>query len=168
LKKNSGALPTASSLSSPVRVWRVCRKEHVAFDGQGGRITSGRWHHRGSPVVYTAGSLALAALEFFVHIPAGINLAEFVAVSADIPDRLKVENLSPAELPEAWRNPYHIEDLRDAGTEWLLSRRTVALAVPSAVIPIENNYLLNPLHKDFARIRVHPPEPFEFDYRMWK
>jgi RES domain-containing protein len=151
-----------------VRVWRISRREHAAFDGEGGRVTSGRWHHRGVPVVYTGGSLALAALEFFVHLSASISLVEFVAISADIPDRLKIETLSPAELPAQWRKPENGEALRDAGTEWLRARRSAVLAVPSAVIPIETNYLLNPGHKDFTRIHINPPEAFEFDYRMWK
>ena len=151
-----------------MRVWRISRHEYAAFDGEGGKITSGRWHHRGFPIIYTGGSLALAALEFFVHLPFGISLTGFVAVSADIPDRFGVEPLDMTTLPKQWRNQDHIETLRDAGTEWLRTRPTAVLAVPSAVIPVETNYLLNPAHKDFKRIRINPPEPFEFDYRMWK
>ena len=151
-----------------MRVWRIARREHAAFDGEGGKITSGRWHHQGIPVVSTGGSLALAALEFFVHLPPGIRLTNFVAVSADIPDRLKIETLDLARLPAKWREHGHVETLRDAGTEWLRARRTAVLAVPSAVIPIETNYLLNPAHKDFKYVRIHSPELFEFDIRMWK
>ena len=119
-------------------------------------------------MIYTGGSLALAALEFFVHLPPGISLAGFVAVSADIPDRLRIETLDVAKLPAQRRNHKSIETLRDLGTEWLRTRSSAVLAVPSAVIPIEANYLLNPAHKDFERVRVNPLQPFEFDYRMWK
>jgi RES domain-containing protein len=151
-----------------VRVWRISRKEYAAFDGEGGRITSGRWHHRGFPVIYTGGSLALAAIEFFVHLPSGISLTGFVAVSADMPARLRIESVDMTKMPAHWRNPESGEALRDAGTEWLRARTSAVLCVPSAVIPVESNYLLNPGHKDFKRIRINPPEPFEFDYRMWK
>lgn len=151
-----------------MRVWRISRQEHAAFDGEGGRITSGRWHRRGFPVVYTGSSLALAALEFFVHLPPGIRLTGFVAIAADIPERLKIETLDMTKVPAQWRSHESIDALQDAGTEWLRARTTAVLAVPSAVIPIETNYLLNPNHKDFKRIRINSPEPFEFDYRMWK
>jgi len=151
-----------------VRVWRISRREYAAFDGEGGKITSGRWHHRGFPIIYTGGSLALAALEFFVHLQPEIRLTGFVAGSADIPDRFEIETLDMTTLPRQWRSQDHIEALRDAGTQWLRARTTAVLAVPSAVIPVETNYLLNPTHKDFKRVRINPPEPFEFDYRMWK
>jgi len=151
-----------------VRVWRISRQEYAAFDGEGGNVTSGCWHHRGLRVIYTGGSLALAALEFFVHLQPEISLTGFVAGSADIPDGFKIETLDMTTLPRQWRNLDHTETLRDAGTEWLRGRRSAVLAVPSAVIPVETNYLLNPAHKDFKRIRINPPEPFEFDYRMWK
>lgn len=151
-----------------MRVWRISRQEYAAFDGEGGKVTSGRWHHRGLPIIYTGGSLALAALEFFVHLQPEISLTGFVAISADIPDRFNIDTLDMTTLPKQWRGQDHIEALRDAGTEWLRSRTTAVLAVPSAVIPVETNYLLNPAHKDFKRIRINPPEPFDFDHRMLK
>jgi RES domain-containing protein len=151
-----------------MRVWRISRRENAAFDGAGGKITSGRWHHRGLPVIYTGGSLALAALEFLVHLPSGISLTGYVAVCAHIPDRLRIEVVDMAKLPAEWRYHGNIETLRERGTVWLKARTSAVLAVPSAVIPIESNYLLNPAHKDCKQIRINPPEPFEFDYRMWK
>ena len=60
------------------------------------------------------------------------------------------------------------EDLAEIGTRWIQARNTLVLAVPSAIIPRELNYLLNPLHPRFKRIRVGPPEPFFFDPRLWK
>jgi len=151
-----------------MQVWRICRPEHSAFDGEGGKVVSGRWHHRGQPIVYTAGSLALAALEFYVHLSPGVDLRRFLAISANIPSRLRIEVLNASSLPPRWREARHIDHLRDIGMEWLNAGRTAVLAVPSAVVPVERNYLLNPSHKSFGQIRISKPQPFEFDYRMWK
>ena len=151
-----------------MRVWRISALAHGAFDGAGGRIASARWNRRGMPIIYTAGSLALAALEFFVHLPPDLMLKRLVAVSADIPESLKRDRIEVANLPAEWRSDRHVERLRDLGMEWLKTARTAVLDVPSAVIPQDRNYLLNPAHPHFSRVRVDPPEPFEFDYRMWK
>lgn len=151
-----------------MRVWRICRSEHAAFDGEGGKLASGRWHHRGLPIVYTAGSLALAAMEFYVHLSPGIELRRFIAISADVPERLKIETVEAAALPAHWRDARYTDRLRDIGMEWLHTGRTAVLAVPSAVVPVEQNYLINPRHKAFGQIRINAPQPFEFDYRMWR
>ena len=151
-----------------MRVWRISRPEHKTFDGEGGRLASGRWHHRGLPIVYTSGSLSLAAVEFFVQLPPGLTLHQFVATSADIPDSLISEKVTMASLPGTWRQQDYLERTRDQGSEWLKAMTSAVMAVPSAVIPIESNYLINPRHKHFSRITIHSSEPFEFDTRMWK
>ena len=151
-----------------MRVWRISRREHRSFDGAGGRIANARWNRRGAPVVYTAGSLALAALEFLVHLPPDLNLKGLVAVSADIPESVSRETIEIFKFPAEWRDIRHVDRLRDLGMDWLAAARTAVLVVPSAVIPQDRNYLLNSAHPHFTRIRINPPEAFEFDYRMWK
>lgn len=44
--------------------------------------------------------------------------------------------------------------------------RRQASAVPSAVIPAEANYLLDPLHPEFRRIWIGRPRKFETDLRL--
>jgi len=151
-----------------VRVWRISKREFCAFDGEGGRIANARWHRRGARIIYTAGSLALAALEFFLHLPPDLDLKRLVAVPADIPDSLKTLTIRVSDLPAEWRADRNLEKLRDLGMDWLKTARTAVLSVPSFVIPAEQNYLLNPTHARFSRIHVHPPEPFDFEYRLWK
>jgi RES domain-containing protein len=118
-------------------------------------------------VVYTSGSLALAALELFVHVD--IDLApDLVAIPADIPDNIAIETVKIESLPKDWPRYPAPEALKGVGTSWLTKTSTAILSVPSAVIPEERNYLLNPAHRDFKRIRVRKPIPFRFDQRMWK
>jgi RES domain-containing protein len=122
----------------------------------------------GTPVIYTSASLSLAALELFVHLDIDIVPPNLVAIRAEIPDFLTVEAVKVASLPKNWRGYPAPEALKDIGTTWAAKGSTPILAVPSAVIPEERNYLLNPAHADFKRIRVHRSVPFHFDPRVWK
>jgi len=151
-----------------VRVWRICSKKHQRFDGEGARLYGGRWNHVGTSVVYTSGSLSLAALELFVHVDIDIAPDDLVAVQADVPNSLAMETIKIEGLPKNWRRYPAPEALQDIGTAWATKASTAILAVPSAVIPEELNYLINPAHRDFKRIRIQKPLPFHFDPRMWK
>jgi RES domain-containing protein len=129
-------------------------------------LHGGRWTRPGVPVVYTSASLALAALEVFVNLERPEPLGDMVAIAADIPDSMTIARMAPAELPASWRSYPAPEALADLGARWANEAKTAVLAVPSAVIPQELNYLLNPRHPGFARIRVGDPEPFRFDPRL--
>ena len=149
-----------------IRVWRITRAKHAAFDGHGARRHGGRWNRAGTPVVYTSASLALAALELFVNLERPNPPGDLVAISADIPETLAISRVPPAELPPSSRSYPPPEALADLGTRWARESKSLVLAVPSAVIPQELNYLLNPLHSDFKRIRAGKPEAFRFDPRL--
>lgn len=151
-----------------MRVWRVCSKRHQRFDGEGARFYGGRWNHAGTAIVYTSASLALAALELFVHVDIDLIPTDLVAISTDIPDSVVTENVKIENLPRNWRRYPTPDALKDIGTAWAAKGSIAILAVPSAIIPEERNYLLNPAHRDFKRIRVRKPIPFHFDPRMWK
>lgn len=119
------------------------------------------------PAVYTAAHLSLAVLEVLVHVPAGEDLpADLVAIPADVPDDLRPEDVGVEALPPDWRRTPAPIALADRGTAWLTAARTAMLAVPSAVVPRETNYILNPAHPDFRRIIVGRAEPFDLDPRL--
>jgi len=119
------------------------------------------------PAVYTAAHLSLAVLEVLVHVTAVEDLpADLVAIAADVPDDLPIENLRGKDLPRDWRRTPAPPALADRGTAWLKAARTAVLAVPSAVVPSETNYILNPAHHDFRRIVVGRAEPFGLDPRL--
>jgi RES domain-containing protein len=120
------------------------------------------------PVVYRSSTLALAALEVLVHVNVVNAPGDLVAVPAHLPDGLAIATVRPADLPPQWRRYPSPGALADIGGEWIRRARTAVLAVPSAVIPQELNYLLNPRHPEFRRIRVGRPEPFRFDERLWR
>ena len=118
-------------------------------------------------MVYTSTSLALAAMEFFVHLDPGDSPNDLVNVAAELPDRLHREHLAVESLPADWRKLDN-ECLRRLASQWAAANRSVALQVPSAVLVGEWNVLLNPMHRDFAKIVIGRPEPFCYDERMFK
>ena len=152
-----------------MRFWRIYRQRFSAqaASGEGARLYGGRWNSRGVSVVYASTSLALAALETFVHLEPNLQPDDLVFIAGDIPDDLSVERLELHQLPAHWRKSKD-ESLRRLGDAWVRSARSLALLVPSAVIAGEWNILLNPAHPDFPRVQFHSPQRFEFDARMFR
>lgn len=152
-----------------MQVWRISKARYAdaAFTGEGARLFSGRWNPVGVRMVYTSSSLALAALELFVHLDPTVAPDDLVSVAATIPSTLKMEHLAPKDIPANWREIDNIR-LQEIGARWASEKRSAALRVPSAVIEDEWNVLLNPKHPEFARIQVAAPKPFHFDRRMFR
>jgi len=150
-----------------VQVWRVCKKKHkdTAFAGEGGLYTPARWTPQGFRAVYTAESLSLASLEIFVHTES--NKIPLIAIRALLPEDIAIETVELGSLPTDWQQEAAYPVLQNIGKQWLLSGRTPILKVPSATIPIEFNYILNPQHPDL-KLMLDPPIEFKFDDRMWK
>jgi RES domain-containing protein len=83
-----------------------------------------------------------------------------------IPNDLAIPSVHVQDLPAEWRRHPGSVELQDLGTRWANDRRTACLEVPSAVVAGEKNFLLNPLHRDFRRLEIGDPQPFEFDPRL--
>ncbi len=147
-------------------VWRLvtARFAATAFSGEGARLYGGRWNHPGVPLVYTAQSQSLAMLELLVQDEP--LRARYVMIPARLPKGLRMERLEAANLPKDWRAPESRTRLQALGEAWAKSRSSAVLAVPSAIIPEETNYLLNPLHPAFSRIEIGPPREFVTDLRL--
>jgi len=107
-------------------------------------------------------------LEAFVHVKLHNFSDDLVAVAAHVPDRLARSVVRVGDLPSDWPAHPPPTELADIGAEWLRQERTAILVVPSAVVRQELNYLLNPRHPDFRRIKIQAPIPFRFDERLWK
>jgi RES domain-containing protein len=147
-----------------VTVYRIGSRRHPANDGVGASLYGGRWNHKGTPVINSAESRALCALEVLANAD---ELADdYISISIEIPDDLPITTMPVADLPTGWDSNPSIEATRDIGTEWAKGLTTAVLSVPSAVIPRERNFILNPAHADFARMLFSTPEPFYFDDRL--
>jgi RES domain-containing protein len=152
-----------------IPVWRICRPNYAAsaFDGLGAKITGGRWNPQGIPMVYSSQSLALAAMECFVNLNT-VGSVSLISIKAEIPGTVAIREVRIDELPGVWRAAEALEATQEIGREWIENASSAVLSVPSALIPEDRNYLLNPAHRDFKRIRIGKPRPFSFDPRMWK
>ena len=151
-----------------MRVFRICQARHAgaAFTGDGAVLYPGRWHRRGVRVVYASESRALAALEQLVHLHRNRLPNDFVCFAVDIPEDLAVREISVSSLPREWRRHPGPPELQEIGSSWITAGDSVFLKVPSAVVPGEHNYLLNPQHADFSKLRIGKAETFAFDERL--
>jgi RES domain-containing protein len=125
-----------------------------------------RWNRKDQKVIYTAESRSLACLENLVHrSKLGFN-GIFKTMVIKIPDDLVTEIVEERSLPAEWNKSNQFNVCQEKGSGWILSGRTAVLRVPSALIPQENNYILNTLHPDFTKIRILNTEDFYFDTRI--
>ena len=152
-----------------LKAWRIVKAPYKskAFTGDGARLYGGRWNSKGVPVIYTAGSLALASIEMVVNLPSPKLLEAFVRIPVQFNSNL-VEELLSSALPKSWKSRPISPDSCDIGDKWIKEQRSVILKVPSVVVPEEFNYLLNPLHPDFKKLKIGMPIVYHFDPRLAK
>lgn len=147
-------------------VWRITTRRFAdqAFSGEGARLYGGRWNQVGQSVIYTAESRSLALLEMLVQDEP--LRAHYVLIPAHLSEGVSVETLDVNRLPNDWRTHAGREALQTLGGEWLLQSRSCVLVVPSAVMPAEFNFLINPLHRDMKLISIGQPETLDTDMRL--
>ena len=115
-------------------------------------------------MLYCGATASLCALEALAHSAMLPN--DMIVVQARIPNSVSMQTVEESDLPRNWTKPIPSKKTQDLGTDWVRSGATAVLSVPSVIIPSERNYLLNPAHPDFVRIRFFPPRPFKFDRRL--
>ena len=138
------------------------------MDGEGARVNGGRWNSVGVGIVYTAGSISLAILELLVHFNAPDILTQnYVIIPIEFEDTLlKAQQIR--DLPNDWQASPAPVTTQQIGNQWVSSASSAVLQVPSAIVPEEVNYLINPLHPDFGKIIVGRPERLHLDPRLIK
>lgn len=150
-----------------ITAWRITKQRHVrsAFSGEGARVYGGRWNSPGDPVVYVAQSQALAVLEVLVHLESPALLEKYALIQVEFPETA-VASVNRALLPKNWSDDPSPSEAQAIGDSWVTTGRSIVLRVPSALVPDESNFLLNPRHPDFDDVRIHKPVPFKFDQRF--
>ena len=147
--------------------WRIVRasRANTAFTGEGPWRYGGRWNSPGVHVVYVSEHQSTAAFEVFANRVPFILEEKYKAFHLEWPDSL-TEIFSVKRLPANWRISPPPAETMEIGDRWVQERRTVVLALPSAISPADTNFLLNPEHPDFKRIRIAPPIDYAFDPRL--
>jgi RES domain-containing protein len=149
-------------------VWRLCKKKHAGdpLSGGGARLFGGRWNHKGVRVAYCSSTLSLATLEMLVHVDLPDLPTDLQAIEIEIPDGVPMKTIAASTLPAGWQDTPGPDELKDIGTAWVAVGTELVLAVPSAVVPHESNYLVNPDHPDIKRVTIMAPTPFSMDPRL--
>ena len=152
-------------------VWRIY--DHKAayalqpnfdpLDGQGAALYPGRWNRAGLPMVYTSQSPELAMLELLTKVtPTTFGVR--MAVEIQLPANARIEDATPTVLEMLLHGQE--DDLREVGSSWALAGRSLALRVPSAVMPVSFNYLLNPAHPQAKGLEVLRQVQVSLDPRL--
>ena len=152
------------------RVYRLLRKpfSKQPFDGEGSFRFGGRWSSAGTRIAYTSEHLSLAILEYFVHIGADHPPHDLVVATAEIPDGVSTTRVQMEKLPATWRHTPPPAELAAMGDSFAGNKRAAVMIAPSVHAPNEANWLLNPQHPHFVRIKVRPSEPFSYDPRFFR
>jgi RES domain-containing protein len=150
-----------------MRLWRV--SNYADLSGEGGRRVAARWHERGRPAVYLAEHAALALLETLVHLDIDPDElpSRYQLLTVEVPDDVAVESLTETALAAQianWRDAP--DETRKLTRSWFGERRTALLRIPSVIVPAAHNYLLNPLHREAARIAVAARQTVQLDARL--
>ena len=153
-----------------MRVFRLVKERFAdsAFDGTGARRHGGRWNSKGVALIYTSDAVSLAALELLVHLHRAEVLDHYLLCTLDLPDE-KILFLDSTALPEDWRSDPPPTSTADIGDGWIRSGASLALAVPSTLVPQQLNVLINPAHAVFGEVLAGAlREPFALDSRLMR
>lgn len=148
-----------------MKVYRISKCQYIDdLTGTGAAMYGGRWHNKGTHVLYTAATPSLALLESVVHI-ATIKAKGFCMICLDIPED-NITTLIINELPSEWFISPPTDALKFIGDAFINANKFLALRIPSVIMPEENNYLLNPSHKDFKKVKIIYNRTIPLDERL--
>lgn len=147
-------------------VYRLTNGDFIDdLSGSGAKLYGGRWNSAGIPAIYTTEHISLAILEVLVHLRKDIHPPNYHLVQIEIPSDENCTIIDRKKLKKTWKDD--IAYGRFIGDEFLNSNQSLVLKVPSAIVEQENNYILNPLHSDSAKIKILSSAIFIFDKRLY-
>lgn len=151
-----------------MRVFRLIRKKYgIELSGKGAALSGNRWNSKGTELIYCADSRALAMAEVAVHISLSILPKDYVMVEIEIPTSIFIASMITDDLPRNWNSFPHLLDTQKIGDDFVADRNNAVLKVPSAVVPGDFNFLINPHHPDFQAIKIVGQQDFPFDSRLF-
>jgi RES domain-containing protein len=136
------------------------------ISGNGARLKGGRWNLPGTPVVYTSGSISLGLLEVLANANTLEQLQVIQLIEIDIPDNAVIHEIAVGKLKKDWWKDF--EYTQWMGTTIIKSNAPLIIQCPSVVVDQENNFLLNPAHESFKKIKLKARSNFRFDERLFK
>ena len=148
-------------------LYRLAKEQYINdLSGTGARLYGGRWNKKGMPMLYTSEHCSLAVLELLVHTPHMLLPDNIKLLTLSLPDQTAIPTFNRNQLPDSWRQYPAPDTLAEMGSQWLRNSSSVALKVPSVIVPSEWNILLNPEHDDFSNITIESVSSFALDSRF--
>lgn len=148
----------------------VYRFAHPKFaldlSGTGARLVGGRWNPAGIPVTYTSEHVSLALLEILANAGSLQELQAIHLVEIEIPDNVTLHEVKLSGLKKEWYRDFDYTQWM--GQEILQNSKALLIKCPSAIVHSEHNFLINPLHPDFKKVRPVRAAGFYFDERLFK
>ncbi len=150
-----------------MKVFRIVKKNRADdISGTGAVLNPGRWNKRGTAVLYTSESKALALLEVLVHLP-GAFIPQYTIITLEIPDD-SILTIKISDLPANWYQYPAPTILSEITLQWIDDGKYIALQVPSCIIHTSHNYILNCHHKEYKKVKILEKQNFYFDKRLRK
>jgi RES domain-containing protein len=147
-----------------MKVFRISKCNYIEdLSGTGAALYGGRWNSKGSYILYTAATASLALLETIVHMST-LPKEGFCLLEMEIPENYKL--VSEKELPPNWTDHPPPALLQKIGDDFIEKQEFLALKIPSVVLPEEFNFLLNPAHPDFKKIKIKRKKNISLDQRL--
>ena len=148
-----------------MKVYRISKCDFISdLQGTGAARYPGRWHNKGTYILYTAGSPSLALLESVVHL-SNIVVSSYCMVCLSVPED-KIKTVTVAGRPPNWYANPPADMLKNIGDDFIKENKFLVLKLPSAIMPEENNYLLNPGHPDFKKVSIVYTRAIPIDERF--
>ncbi|HRE37788.1 MAG TPA: RES family NAD+ phosphorylase [Chitinophagaceae bacterium] len=151
-----------------MELYRIAQEKYAEdLSGNGARLFGGRWNSEGQFALYTSGNRSLALLETLAHTPAKLLQAKtYQLITLFVPDTAAIQTLEAKKLPHGWGDVEISPFTQKTGDQFLMAKKNLVLAVPSVLIPEELNYVLNPLHTDFKKVKILNKRRILFDKRV--
>lgn len=148
-------------------VYRIGRKQYARdLSGTGAWINGGRWNGKGIYALYTSASASLAMLEWVVHAQSPDSNETYCITTLEIPGK-SILTINQGQLPLDWRLYPAPESLQLLGNAYLREGKYLAIAFPSAIMPIDANIVINPLHPEFELVKIIAVEELVLDGRLY-
>ncbi|HMI04852.1 MAG TPA: RES family NAD+ phosphorylase [Pedobacter sp.] len=149
-------------------VYRLSRTSYASdLEGTGAKLYGGRWNNKGTVLIYTSASRALAVLEFASNVELEFLPDDLSVTTYEIPEK-DILTVPDKDLPQDWDQLPAPQSAKDFGSSYFKDQKILCLRVPSVVVQQEYNYLINPESSKFKAVRVMNISPFEFDSRIKK
>jgi len=147
--------------------YRLTPKKYAhELSGIGASLYGGRWNELGVEMIYCAEHASLALCEMLAHLNKKLKLTPIHLMKIYIPDKYPIHTIKEKDLTTNWQLTKNIRETQKLGTELIIDNKYLAISVPSAILPMENNLIINPMHPKFRYVKIEESKPFIIDSRL--